>query len=123
MLVGWGACQSRLYDDLQVRGNAAERKCLYSDSVDVSACPSELAWCAVRSLGVVGAQTDCARADRVPSRLLLGLVYWGSNPSERVRNWNLTLLLFWKARCAGVSGTLQCLLSMTPFISMHLGGS
>ena len=47
------------------RNCQSKRKCLPGAGVDISQLPSELSWCVVSSMDIVGAQMDCARADRV----------------------------------------------------------
>ena len=64
-VAGWKAYQHKLHADLRVRENQSKRKCLPGTGVDSTQLPSELSWCVVSSMDIVGAQMDCARADRV----------------------------------------------------------
>ena len=64
-VAGWKAYQQKLHADLHVRENQSKRKCLPGTGVDHTQLPSELSWCVVSSMDIVGAQMDCARADRV----------------------------------------------------------
>ena len=68
---GRQAYQQRLEADLQVRENQAKRKCLLGNGVIAADLPRNLSWCVVPSLDIVGAQMDCARMDRIPTRLSL----------------------------------------------------
>ena len=65
---GRQAYQQRLEEDLQVRENQAKRKCLLGNGVNAADLPHDLSWCVVPSLDIVGAQMDCARMDRIPTR-------------------------------------------------------
>ena len=60
--------QRKLEEDLQVRENQTKRKCLLGAGVNVADLPQELSWCVVPSLDIVGAEMDCARVDRIPTR-------------------------------------------------------
>lgn len=67
VVAGHQAYQDKLWADIQVQENQDKRKCLPGEGVDMAALPEDISWCIIKSLPCVGAQLDCARADRVPA--------------------------------------------------------
>ena len=64
---GHKAYQSNLWEEIKVKENNESRICILGRGVEVAGLPEDIAECVVSCLPCVGAQLDCARADRVPA--------------------------------------------------------